>query len=271
MDKYAVMGNPIGHSKSPDIHGRFAAQTQQNLSYEKILVKKDGFIDAVKVFGNQGGKGLNITVPFKEEAWALAHNKTEKAQRAGAVNTLKFETDGTILGENTDGIGMVKDITVNHQVSLKGKSILVMGAGGAVRGVLEPLIEQGPAQITIVNRTVTKAEILAEVFSDLFPIQAIGYDQLPGQNFQIIINGSAASLQGELPPLPDAILAEGALCYDMMYSSEPTPFMQWATQQGAKKVVDGLGMLIEQAAESFFLWRKVKPDTATVIQTYRSK
>lgn len=267
MDKYAVMGNPIGHSKSPMIHGLFAQQTEQDMRYEAILVHIDGFVHAVHNFREQGGKGLNITVPFKQEAWQLAQQRSRQAQLAGAVNTLSFDGD-VIVGNNTDGIGLVRDIVDNHQMPLEGKRILVLGAGGAVRGVLEPFLNQKPKQILIANRTVSRAEELVQVFAEIGELQACGFDSIPAEAFDVIINGTAASLQGELPPLPKEI-ARNAFCYDMMYGKQPTVFMQWAQQQGAAKVCDGLGMLVEQAAESFFIWRNVRPRTSQVIKAVR--
>jgi shikimate dehydrogenase len=268
MDNYAVMGNPIGHSKSPMIHGLFAQQTNQDLKYEALLVPVDGFDGAVRNFQHQDGKGLNITVPFKQEAWQLADSRSPHAERAGAVNTLTLKSDNSIAGDNTDGVGLVRDIAQNQGVVIEQKTILILGAGGAVRGVLEPLLEQKPQNILIANRTVSKAEELCEVFKDSGELKACGFDTIPEQPFDIIINGTAASLHGELPPLPSQI-AQGAFCYDMMYGKEPTVFMQWATDNGAAKTSDGLGMLVEQAAESFFIWRGVKPNTDPVIKAVR--
>lgn len=269
LDRYAVMGNPIAHSKSPAIHARFAEQTGQILSYGAILVEPGDFPAAVQRFGAAGGMGLNVTVPFKQEAWALAERRSERAERAGAVNTLKFEIDGTLYGDNTDGVGLVRDLRQNHEVSLRRKRVLILGAGGAVRGVLAPLLAEEPARLVIANRTVAKAEELATAFADLGPIEGCGFEALAGQYFEVVINGTAASLQGELPPLPDELLAPGAVCYDMMYGAEPTPFMRWASAHGAEQSLDGLGMLVEQAAESFYLWRGVRPQTAEVVTALR--
>lgn len=269
-DQYAVMGNPINHSKSPRIHSLFAEQTGQILEYIAIQVDQGGFSQAVGNFDAAGGKGLNITVPFKQEAWERVTERSERAERAGAVNTIKFEGK-TIFGDNTDGVGLVRDLVENNGVVLQDKRILLMGAGGAARGVLAPLLEQQPASITIANRTVDKAVELANNFSDLGNITGSGYEDLAGQQFDIIINATAASLQGELPPLPGSILADNACCYDMMYGAEPTIFMQWASEHDAAKVLDGLGMLVSQAAESFFIWRGIRPDTKTVIAQLRSE
>lgn len=270
VDEYAVMGNPIGHSKSPLIHAQFARQTKQAINYTAMHVDRGSFEQAVSNFAASGGKGLNITVPFKQEAWALADERSERAERAGAVNTLIFKNK-KIIGDNTDGIGLVQDLLDNKKIALKDKRILLMGAGGAARGVLLPLLNQQPAQLTIVNRTAEKAKDLADAFSDTGKVVGCGYAALAGQSFDLVINATAASLQGQMPPLPEAIIAAGGACYDMMYSSEPTAFMHWCQQQGADKVFDGLGMLVEQAAESFYLWRGVRPETSAVIESLRQE
>ena len=269
VDRYGVMGNPIAHSKSPQIHRLFARQTGQAISYEALLAPLDGFADAVARFHADGGKGLNITVPFKEHAWQLVNALTPRAEFAGAVNTIKFEDDGLWCGDNTDGVGLVRDLRANHGVVLAGRRILLLGAGGAVRGVLQALFEHQPAAVVVANRTVDKALELAKIFSRLSSIEGIGFDGLPGRQFDVIVNGTAASLQGAELPLPDDILAAGACCYDMMYSAEPTVFQRWARQHGAQLALDGLGMLVEQAAESFLLWRGVRPDTTPVIEAVR--
>ena len=270
VDDYAVMGNPIGHSKSPAIHAQFAKQTKQAINYTAIHVDLGGFEQAVGNFVASGGKGLNITVPFKQEAWALAEERSERAESAGAVNTLIFK-EQKIIGDNTDGVGLVRDLTENKKLQLKNTRILLMGAGGAARGVLLPLLKQQPAQLTIVNRTAEKAKDLAELFADKGSIVGCGYEALAGQTYDLVINATAASLQGELPPLPDGLIAKGGACYDMMYGSEPTPFMRWCAQQGVDDIFDGLGMLVEQAAESFYLWRGVRPQTNEVIETLRQE
>ncbi len=264
-----VVGNPIAHSKSPQIHTLFAEQTGQALEYSKQQVEAGTFLAVLEQFQKSGGRGLNITVPYKHEAWDAADERSVRAERAGAVNTIQIREDGSCYGDNTDGAGLLRDLTENQGVSLAGKRVLVLGAGGAVRGVLEPLLEQRPTQLMIANRTPSRAVELAEVFSDLGAVEGGGFDVLDGQCFDLVINGTAASLQGELPPLPADLLAEGAVCYDMMYGAEPTPFMRWAKEHGAVKVLDGLGMLVEQAAESFVLWRGVRPDTAPVIEVLR--
>ncbi len=267
-DLYAVFGNPINHSKSPAIHRQFAEQTGQDMHYTKQLVNEGEFEQAVQDFFAQGGKGLNITVPFKLNAFDFASKRTPRAERAGAVNTLALLSDGTILGDNTDGIGMIHDMH-NLGWEIQGKRVLILGAGGAVRGILQPLLEENPARVTIANRTLSKAEELAKNFLDLGDIQAKSFEQLAGNSFDIVINGTSASLQGELPPLPDNLLAMSASCYDMMYGSEPTIFLQWAKNHGAAHVADGLGMLIGQAAESFYLWRQIRPEVVPVITALR--
>ncbi len=267
-DHYAVIGNPIGHSKSPQIHTAFAEQTDESLVYTAELVEIGKVAEFVNHFIQNQGKGLNVTVPFKQDAFELATQLSDRAQRAGAVNTLVLE-GSTIYGDTTDGIGLLNDLTKNHQQAIQGKRILIIGAGGAVRGVLEPLLEQNPDCLVIANRTVAKAQQLAHDFASFGNISACGYDELQGQQFEIIINGTSASLTGELPPLADGLLAPGACAYDMMYGADDTPFMSWARSQGATHIFDGLGMLVEQAAESFYIWRKKRPETRDVIQMLR--
>ena len=269
VDLYAVMGNPIAHSKSPWIHTLFASQTGQRLHYNARLVPVDGFDEAIDHFFNEegGGHGLSITVPFKEQAWECAQHRTARAEKAGAVNTLWITNDGVIQGDNTDGLGLVRDLTVNHQVGLEGARVLILGAGGAVRGVLESILQQHPAELVIANRTVSKAETLVELFPGQ-PVSACGFSELTG-HFDLIINGTSASLQGDLPPLPADIVTEQTICYDMMYARETTVFNQWGLTHGARQAIDGLGMLVEQAAEQFLIWRGVRPDTALVLQHLR--
>lgn len=269
-DRYAVFGNPIAHSKSPQIHTLFAQQTGQDIRYEKVLVDEDRFEAEAEAFFASGGKGLNITVPFKLDAYSFASRLTERARKAGAVNTLALQDDGSVLGDNTDGVGMVSDMIDNLGWELKHQRILILGAGGAVRGVLQPLLEQQPQFVTIANRTVEKALQLSKGFAELGYVCACGFDQLEGQDFDIIINGTSASLSGEVPPLPQG-LARGARCYDMMYGAQPTVFLRWAGKNGAVEQADGLGMLVGQAAHSFRLWRGVSPKTGPVIQQLRKQ
>ncbi|ANF25060.1 shikimate dehydrogenase [Stutzerimonas stutzeri] len=269
MDRYGVFGNPIGHSKSPQIHRLFAEQTGQTLSYEPLLAPLDDFPGYAGAFFEQG-LGANVTVPFKEQAFRLADQLSERAQRAGAVNTLKKLEDGRLLGDNTDGIGLVRDLLDNAGVTLQGKRILLLGAGGAVRGVLEPLLAQRPVALVISNRTLAKAEQLAGEFAELGPVSASAFEHLRGP-FDVIINGTSASLGGELPPLGDDLIEPGVtLCYDMMYGAKPTPFCQWAAERDAA-TRDGLGMLVEQAAAAFELWRGVRPDSGPVLTQLRSQ
>lgn len=266
-DLYAVMGNPINHSKSPQIHSAFAEQTDQDLIYSAILVPLEKFKEEANSFF-RNGRGLNITVPFKEDAWQYADTYSSRALRAGAVNTLIKKEDGSIHADNTDGMGMVRDITVNNGCTIAGKRVLVLGAGGAVRGILEPLLEEKPQEVVVANRTVSKAQDLAKDFADLGKISGCGFEQVEGQ-FDLVINGTSASLSGELPPVPASIIHEETTCYDMMYSAEPTVFNQWAAKLNAAATLDGLGMLVEQAAESFNLWRAVRPETAPVMAAMR--
>ncbi|MDR3479547.1 MAG: shikimate dehydrogenase [Burkholderiaceae bacterium] len=267
-DRYAVIGHPVAHSKSPAIHSAFAAQTGQNLSYERLLSPLDGFAATVRTFIEQGGKGLNVTLPFKVEAHALADSLTPRARCAGAVNTLKI-TDGHILGDNTDGAGLVTDIERNAGVMLSGKRILLLGAGGAARGAILPLLEARPAALTIANRTPEKAAVLAREFAPFSAaIEASAFGILHGR-FDIVINATSASLGNELPPVPAAIFGAETLAYDMMYGKQPTVFMKFAQQQGAA-IRDGLGMLVEQAAESFYLWRGIRPETAGIFAELRA-
>ena len=269
-DRYAVFGNPVGHSRSPRIHALFAGQTGQKIIYTAELVEPGKFAEAVHEFVSHNGKGLNITVPFKQEAWALADRRSERAERAGAVNTLVLQTDGSYYGENTDGIGLVRDLVDNHNIRINNRRVLIIGAGGAVRGVIEPVLELKPEKLVIANRTEAKALQLAKAFSSLGNISGCSLEALTGQSFDIVINGTSASLQGDLPPLPDTLFRENACAYDMMYGEKPTRFMQWASGLGVKKVFDGLGMLVEQAAESFNLWRGIRPETKPVIDAIRS-
>jgi shikimate dehydrogenase len=267
--RYAVMGNPVAHSKSPVIHKQFAHQFSHNIEYTARWVEIDGFAEAVQQFRAEGGKGLNVTVPFKLEAFRLADNLSDRAKLAGAVNTLRFEPDGKIFGDNTDGTGLVHDLTKNLNVHLRGRKILVLGAGGAVRGVLGPLLKQNPALLIIANRTVSKGKELAKAFGQFGKVEAVGYDELVGKRFDVVINGTSASLKGEMPPLPVNVFAGNAVAYDMMYGDKPTPFLEWSMLHGAETAADGLGMLVEQAAESYLLWRGVRPDTKHVIAALR--
>ncbi|MCK5720544.1 MAG: shikimate dehydrogenase [Thiomargarita sp.] len=271
IDSYAVMGNPISHSQSPLIHHSFAEQVGQQIEYNAILVDKQAveFKIAVKKFQTAGGKGLNITIPFKQDAWELANQHGEVAKRAGAVNTLWFDELGNIHGENTDGVGLVNDLVHNHGFAIKEKRLLILGAGGAVRGILEPLLNAQPSQCIIANRTISKAIDLVKLFDKFGDIASSSYEALQGQSFDLIINGTSTSLQGQLPPLVSGLLNKDGVCYDMMYANIDTLFMQWGKQQGSVCTLDGLGMLVEQAAESFYLWRGIRPKTKPVIERVR--
>lgn len=269
MDKYAVIGHPIGHSKSPRIHALFAEQTGQEMAYVAVLAPLDGFADTVRRLVAEGYRGFNVTVPFKGEAFELADRLTDRARRAGAVNTLKVEADGALLGENTDGAGLVTDLMNNLGVAIAGRDLVVLGAGGAVRGVLAPLLALEPASLHIANRTGSRAEALARDFADLGPVTGGDLASLVGRRVHVLINGTSAGLDDEVPPLPDGLLHADAGCYDMMYGDRPTAFLRWAAAHGAAWTADGLGMLVEQAAESFALWRGVRPQTGPVIRALR--
>lgn len=270
-DKYAVIGNPVEHSLSPAIHAEFARATGQGIVYERILAPLAGFRAAALRFRDEGGKGLNVTLPFKHEAWQLAGTRSGFALAAGALNTLTFR-DRDIIGDNTDGIGLVRDLLRNLKVALRGKRILLMGAGGASYGVLEPLLREEPECITVANRTLEKAVALVEHFEKFRHyapqgVAASSYEKLQGAQFDVVINATSAGLADTMPPLPEGIFAPGAVAYDMVYARR-TPFMKFAADRGVR-VSDGLGMLIEQAAESFFIWRGVYPETRAAMAMLR--
>ncbi|RMG56771.1 MAG: shikimate dehydrogenase [Gammaproteobacteria bacterium] len=269
-DRYAVVGNPVGHSLSPFIHTRFAEQTGQDLVYTAIEAPLDGFDETVHRFAAEGGRGMNVTVPFKSEAAALADKRSAAVYRAGAANTLSFDEEGLIRADNTDGVGLLRDLEDNLGVSLEGRRILVLGAGGAVRGVLEPLLARQPGELLVANRTAERARDLARDFADLGPVRGLGLDEVPAQPFDVVINGTAAGLAAEVPAVPEAVIGSGTLAYDMMYRRDgETAFTAWARALGAGAVADGLGMLVEQAAEAFFIWRGVRPETGPVLAELR--
>lgn len=268
-DQYCVFGNPVAHSLSPRIHRLFAEQTGESLDYQAILAPENGFAETLKAFRDQGGRGANVTLPFKYQAWQIADRRSTCAERAGAVNTIWFDDSGLVHADNTDGVGLVRDLRDNLGVSLRGQSLLVLGAGGAVAGIMDPLFDEQPAQVVIANRTPDKARAIASRFADRGSIEAVEYADLAGSHFAIIINGTSLSLQDELPPLPEDILAASGFVYDMMYQSQPTCFMRWALDRGAAVAADGLGMLVEQAAEAFHIWRGIRPRTAPVIKQLR--
>jgi len=274
-DRYAVIGNPVAHSKSPFIHAEFAAQTGQDLVYERILVPLDGFKAAVDAFRAEGGLGLNVTLPFKLEAFAIAHECGVRARDAQAVNTLKFEGPA-IYGDNTDGVGLVRDIEANLAFPIEGRRVLMMGAGGAAQGSLSVLLDARPGRLVIANRTVEKAERLAERLRadrGLLPelLSASSYPALLGEEFDLIVNSTSASLNDTVPDLPTGVFARDCLAYDMMYGKGMTAFLETALSQGAARLADGIGMLVEQAAESFFIWRGVRPQTAPVIAALKAR
>jgi len=264
-DRYAVIGHPVAHSRSPFIHQQFAAQTHQALEYGTVDAAPEEFAAAVQRFFASGGKGLNVTIPHKEAAFRLATELTPRAQRAHAVNTLAPAKNGGLLGDNTDGAGLARDLLNNQRISIAGRRVLLLGAGGAARGVLAPLLGLRPSELVIANRSIERARELVAMFEDLGPLRAVGYAELGREPFDIVINATAASLAGELPPLPPGIVTAHSICYDMAYAREDTAFVQWALQRGVARAVMGLGMLVEQAAESFYLWRGARPDTASVL------
>ena len=299
-DHYAVIGNPIAHSQSPLIHAAFAAQTGEPIEYDRILGDPDDFAGDVRRFVAEGGRGLNVTVPFKTVAFALLDDLSEQARAAGAVNTLIVRDGGLLRGDNTDGIGLLRDLTENLGFALAGKRVLLLGAGGAARGMLRPLLEAGPAELLIANRTGAKAEALAAQFSDLdssaqstvavsdelgrppsapqrtrgrepVAVTGSGLEGVAGQRFDLIINATSTGLDGQVPAIPNDCLAEGGWVYDLLYADALTPFCRWGQARGAAQVLDGFGMLVEQAAESFWLWRGIRPETATVITGLRNR
>lgn len=271
MDRYAVIGHPVEHSRSPRIHALFAEQAGQPLRYERVLAPVDDFAGTVRRLCSEGMRGANITLPFKLEALTLCDSASPRARRAGAANTLSFDPQGKIAGDNTDGAGLLRDLTLNLGLTLEGMRLLVLGAGGAVRGVLAPLVEAKPARIWIANRTSEKALALAAEFDAGVPVEGSGYAALEGESFDLIINGTSSGLENDLPPLHDELLGPGGICYDMLYASTPTPFLHWAHSHGASVSRDGLGMLVEQAAESYFIWRGVRPDTGPVLKQLRAE
>lgn len=266
LDRYAVMGFPVTQSLSPFIHSRFAAQTGQTLTYTRIAVPAADFQREVRAFFAGGGRGLNITVPHKQSAYVLADHLSERARLAGAVNTLKPGPDG-LLGDNTDGVGLLTDLTENLGYNLAGRRVLLLGAGGAARGVLGPLLHAGPARLTIANRNGERAHALAEHFAPLGPIEGKALHDVDIEvPFDVIINATSASLQNEVPPLPREAVVADTLCYDLAYGRNDTTFTRWAMHAGARRTAMGLGMLVEQAAEAFTLWRGVRPDTKPVLR-----
>lgn len=268
MDRYAVIGNPVAHSRSPEIHAAFARRTGQDIEYSRIEAPEDGFAAAVEAFRGEGGKGLNITLPFKLQALEYCREQgddvSERAQLAGAVNTISFEGD-KVIGDNTDGAGLIRDITENLGLDLAGKLVLLLGAGGAARGAIKPLLDCRPSELILSNRNPWKPEVMAEEFSAHGPIRPCTHRALKGDHPDIVINATSAGHQGQTLPLPADLLDNAELCYDLSYGEAARPFLDWAKAHGAARTADGLGMLVEQAAESFLIWRGVRPDTAEVI------
>ena len=270
-DRYGVMGHPVSHSKSPVIHSYFAAQTGESLTYDAIPVEPGKFPDAVDAFRSTGGKGLNITVPFKREAFELAVSRSGRAERAGAVNTLWFDSTKGVCGDNTDGVGLVRDLASSCELTLATRSVLLIGAGGAARGAVCALLDEKPGSLVVSNRTYERADVLVREAGNPESTRALRFDELGGESFEVIINATASSLEGATPPIPPSVITGESVCYDMMYAPSATAFVRWGRAHGAKLAVDGLGMLVEQAAESFFLWRGVRPETDRVLRDLRSQ
>lgn len=266
IDRYGVMGYPVSHSRSPVIHRLFALQTGQSMQYELLQVTPDKLETAIRQFQRTGGKGLNITVPHKQAVMSLLDQVTERASAAGAANTLSFRKE-LIYGDNTDGIGLLRDLVVNLDLQLEGANLLILGAGGATRGIVGPLLEMRPSSLRIANRTVEKAEAIADAFAGLGNVSACSFAAIPvRERYDLVINATSAGVRGETPPFPAAAISSHTFCYDLSYGLTPTPFSVWARQQGAAQSVMGWGMLVEQAAESFQIWRGVRPDTAPVLK-----
>ncbi|MCC6173005.1 MAG: shikimate dehydrogenase [Gammaproteobacteria bacterium] len=269
-DRYGVVGFPVSHSRSPFIHGMFARQTAQNMEYRLYEIPPVAFRTEVGRFFAEGGSGLNVTVPHKVAAADFATELTPRAERAGAVNTLAMQ-HGRVLGDNTDGTGLVRDLTANLQIEMAEKRVLILGAGGATRGILGPLLELGLDELVVANRTAERARDLVTPFSDLGKVRGCGYDDLPVRPFDLVIHATSAGLEGKVPKINPAVIGPATVCYDLSYGKGDTPFVKWAWDQGCARAVEGWGMLVEQAAESFALWRGVRPDTAPVLAVLESK
>ena len=269
VDRYAVIGNPIKHSKSPEIHLLFADQTSEIISYEKILADENNFSQTATEFFSNGGKGLNVTVPFKNDACEFVDELTDYAKHASAVNTIYIGENNKLIGANTDGIGLLRDLKKSLRIQIENKKILIIGAGGATQGIIEPLLNEQPDQLLIANRTVSKADVIAEQFITFGEVKSCALKEIPKQNFDLVLHATSAGLQGNNVELPTEIIGSNTCCYDLLYSDQDTPFMQWAKQHKAGKVIDGFGMLLEQAAEAFYLWRGKRPDTAMAHHYFR--
>ena len=270
-DRYGVMGHPVSHSKSPYIHARFAAQTGESIVYEAISVEPDQFENALSTFREAGGRGLNITLPFKRLAFEMAAVRSPRAERAGAVNTLWFDQKCRTCGDNTDGVGLIRDLANSCALTVAGRSVLLVGAGGAARGALCALLDEQPTKLVVTNRTFDKARALVTDIGKPAGVCAVSMEALEGQSFELVINATAASLEGEMPLIPPSVITAQSVCYDMMYGPGDTTFVSWARAHGAKWALDGLGMLVEQAAESFFVWRNVRPKTSDVLRNLRAE
>lgn len=266
MKRFAVFGHPISHSRSPEIHARFAEQTRVSLEYRAIDVPIEDFSNRLSAFRETGGVGLNCTLPLKEVAFRACQSLSEAARLSGAANTLLWTQNNQLHGDNTDGTGLVRDLTENLGLLLENQSVLILGAGGATRGIIYPLLKAGVASLWIANRSEPRALDLLNQFEGHGPLKATGFDALEAHHFDLILNATSASLAGHLPPVPDGILSPGGNCYDLAYGKDPTPFVLWGQKQGARLSADGIGMLVEQAAEAFFIWHGLRPDTAPVIK-----
>ena len=265
-DRYALMGHPVSHSWSPFIHGMFARATLQNMQYRLIDVAPEKFRGEAMQFFRDGGKGLNITVPHKQAAAALVNELAPHAALAGSVNTIRLSATGLLVGDNTDGVGLVIDLERNLGLAIAGRRILVLGAGGATRGILGPLLERHPASLVIANRTVQRGAELAAHFAGLGTLATSSFDAIEGAGFDLVINATSASLQGQMPAVPAAVVGPATVCYDLAYAKGETPFTRWASERGAAAAFKGWGMLVEQAAEAFLLWRGVRPETRAVLE-----
>jgi shikimate dehydrogenase len=270
-DQYGVIGHPVGHSLSPFIHGLFARETGQQMSYRPFDVRPAEFAAQVQEFFGRGGRGLNVTLPHKIAAVEVAHDLTTRAAHAAAVNTLALGADGRVLGDNTDGVGLVRDLCDNLGVVITQRRVLIIGAGGATRGVLGPLLGLEPAIVMIANRTPERAAALAAAFSDLGATQGVGFEDLGDKPFDVVINATSASLSGEIPPLPAAAIGPDTVCYDLAYGKSANAFVEWARARGCAQALQGWGMLVEQAAESFLVWRGIRPVTARVLAVLRER
>jgi shikimate dehydrogenase len=270
-DPYGVIGHPVGHSWSPFIHGMFARQTGENLVYRLHEVPADDFRNYALEFFSRGGCGLNVTVPHKVAAADLANELTPRAERAGAVNTLMLKRDNRLLGDNTDGAGLVHDLRDNLSVDLQNRRVLILGAGGATRGVVAPLLVLRPAELVVANRTAERAQAFIADFADLGSVRGCGFEDIGERAFDVVINATSASLSGEVPAVPSTVILPETVCYDMAYGRSETPFLKWARENRCDRAFQGWGMLVEQAAESFQLWRGVRPQTAPVLAALRER